>query len=170
MAAPSQVGQVSLIMASNSTLTVYWDSPTISNGLITHYIITATPASTVGLDSPLGSVVTMTLNVRQPETVLLSVLSGLVPATTYSVVLTAYTSGGAGSGPAVLLQTGESGEYFVYKYHQLVYSLSFLMFQSTVYGFLLIQCTSICTLIMQQPETLLYLSFYVQFLLTFSLQ
>ena len=55
----------------------------------------------------------MTLNVRQPEMVLLSVLSDLVPATTYSLVLTAYTSGGVGSGPAVLLQTEESSEYFV---------------------------------------------------------
>lgn len=76
----------------------------------------ATPAATVGVDSPLGSVVTTALNIRQPETVLLSVLSDLVPATTYSLVLTACTSGGAGSGPAVLLQTEESGEYFVHKY------------------------------------------------------
>ena len=87
-----------------------WDTPAIANGLITRYDITATPASTVGLDSPLGSIVNTMMNVREPEAVLLSVLSGLVPATTYSVVLTAYTSGGAGSGQPVLLQTGESGE------------------------------------------------------------
>lgn len=70
------------------------------------------PTSTVGLDSPTGAVASTTLNVVQPEMVLLSTLRGLEPATTYSVVLTAYTSGGGGSGTAVLLQTEESGKLY----------------------------------------------------------
>ena len=69
----------------------------------------------MGLDTPLGGVVSTMLNVEQPEMVLLSSLSGLEPATTYSVVLTAYTSEGAGQGPPVLLKTDESGEWICVK-------------------------------------------------------
>ena len=109
--APSQVGQVTLVVASNTTLTVTWESPSSPNGHITRYEVIATPTSTVGLDSPLGSIASTALNVIEPEMVLLSILSGLVPATTYNVVLVAYTSAGGGSGSAVQLQTLESGKY-----------------------------------------------------------
>ena len=111
--APSQVGQVTLVASSSSSLTVTWDRPTVPNGLIIRYDITATPTSTVGLDSPLGTVSSTTLNAEEPEVVLLSILSGLVPATTYAVVITAYTIGGGGSGSAVQLQTDESGKYII---------------------------------------------------------
>ena len=107
--APSEVGQVTLVVPSSSTLTITWDAPSSPNGLITHYDVIATPTSTVGLDSPLGSVSSTTLNVVEPEMVLLSILNGLVPATTYDVVLVAYTSAGGGNGTAVQLQTLESG-------------------------------------------------------------
>ena len=46
--APSQVGQVTLVVASSTTLTVTWDSPSSPNGLITGYEVIATPTSTVG--------------------------------------------------------------------------------------------------------------------------
>ena len=107
--APSEVGQVTLVVPSSSTLTITWDTPSSPNGLITHYDVIATPASTVGLDSPLGSVSSTTLNVVEPEMILLSILNGLVPATTYDVVLVAYTSAGGGNGTALQLQTLESG-------------------------------------------------------------
>ena len=96
--------------SSSSTLAVTWDTPTAPNGLITRYDVTATPISTVGLDTPIGNAVSAALSVVEPEMVLLSTLSGLEPATTYSIVLNAYTSGGVGSGSAVLLDTDESGE------------------------------------------------------------
>lgn len=51
-----------------------------------------------------------TLTIDTPEMVLVGVLEGLEPATTYSAVLTAYTDGGSGSGSPVDLLTSESGE------------------------------------------------------------
>lgn len=102
---------MTLVVASSTTLTVTWDTPSSPNGLITRYDIIATPTSTVGVESPLGIIASTTLNVVEPEMVLLSILSGLVPATTYDVVLVAYTSAGGGSGSAVQLQTLESGMY-----------------------------------------------------------
>lgn len=62
-----------------------------------------------------------TLNVVEPEMVLLSILSGLLPATTYDVVLVAYTGAGGGSGPAVQLQTQESGKHKSSKGHSSIY-------------------------------------------------
>ena len=105
---------MTLVAPSSNTLTITWDTPSSPNGLITRYDVIATPTSTVGVDSPLGSVSSTTLNVVEPEVVLLSALSGLVPATTYDVVLVAYTSAGGGSGSAVQLQTLESGMYILY--------------------------------------------------------
>ena len=102
---------MTLVAPSSNTLTITWDTPSSPNGLITHYDVIATPTSTIGVDFPLGSVSSTTLNVVEPEVVLLSALSGLVPATTYDVALVAYTSAGGGSGSAVQLQTLESSMY-----------------------------------------------------------
>lgn len=51
----------------------------------------------------------VTVSVDIPEMVLIAVASQLQPATTYSVVLMALTSGGVGTGPAVELTTNQSG-------------------------------------------------------------
>ena len=102
---------MTLVAPSSNTLTITWDTPSSPNGLITHYDVIATPTSTVGVNFPLGSVSSTTLNVVEPEVVLLSALSGLVPATTYDVVLVAHTNAGGGSGSAVQLQTLESSMY-----------------------------------------------------------
>ena len=110
-AAPAGVGMVTPSVQSATTITVTWQRPTLPNGLITGYDITATPLSTTGLDSPQGSVAMATLLVGEPEMVLVVTVSLLEPATTYAVSLTAFTSAGGASGPAVEASTAETGEY-----------------------------------------------------------
>ena len=51
-----------------------------------------------------------TVDVTEPEMPLLVTLTALSPATTYSLVLTAYTTAAGGSGFPVALTTMESGE------------------------------------------------------------
>ena len=131
--APSEVGRVTLVVPSPNTLTVTWDTPSSPNGLITHYDVIATPTSTVGLDSPLGSASSTTLSVVEPEMVLLSILNGLVPATTYDVVLVAYTSAGGGNGTAVQLQTLESGMEVWSMWELINITLSLLYIQKNCY-------------------------------------
>jgi hypothetical protein len=103
------VGVVSLVAQTSSSIITSWTTPTASNGFITRYEVTFDPVSTVGLTTPTGSSVTVDLAVGEPEMVLLAVANGLVPATTYDVVLFAFTSGGARSGLPTQLTTGESG-------------------------------------------------------------
>lgn len=109
--APSGVGGVSPVSQTSSSLTVTWTTPTSPNGLITLYEIAFSPVRTIGLDMPPGSVGrrVVTVSVDIPEMVLIAVASQLQPATTYSVVLMALTSGGIGTGPAVELTTNQSG-------------------------------------------------------------
>ena len=97
-------------MRNSSSLTLTWQQPTARNGLITRYDVTATPVSTAGLRSPLGSVAMVTVEVQEPEMVLMATLTGLEPATTYSISVTAYTTAGGGTGPAIAIATLESGE------------------------------------------------------------
>ena len=52
----------------------------------------------------------MPFDVQAPEMVLVIVTSGLTPATTYSVMLSASTSGGVGTGSLVELTTDEYGK------------------------------------------------------------
>ncbi len=103
------MGSVSLLTSTQSSLTFSWQRPTAANGLLTRYDITAEPLVTTGLRAPIGSSAMTTLEVQEPETALLATLSGLEPATTYSVTLLAYTRVGAAAGPPVLLPTDESG-------------------------------------------------------------
>ena len=108
-AAPSGVGVVSLVTRTSSSLTTSWTTPTASNGLITRYEVIFSPVRTVGLTTPTGGSVTASLDVTEPEMVLLAVASVLQPATTYDVILTAFTIGGMGSGPTTQLTTEEAG-------------------------------------------------------------
>lgn len=107
--APSGVGTVSLVSQTSSALTVSWTMPIASNGLITSYDVTFDPVRTVGLDEAAGDIVTVSLSVVMPEMVLLATANGVQPATTYSVTLTSYTGGGAGTGSPLELTTDESG-------------------------------------------------------------
>ncbi len=100
---------VSLVANTTDSLSVTWTRPSVTRGLITSYDITALPTSTVGLPSPLGSVSVSSLVVSSPEMVLVATLSGLEPATTYEVTATAFTRGGASTGPPTKLSTGEAG-------------------------------------------------------------
>ena len=50
------------------------------------------------------------VEVQEPEMVLMATLTGLEPATTYSISVTAYTTAGGGTGPAIAIATLESGE------------------------------------------------------------
>lgn len=75
------------------------------------YEVAFNPVRTVGLDAPTGGSVLVSLSVEVPEIVLLAVSNGLQPATTYAVMLTAFTRGGAGSGPITQLSTEEAGSY-----------------------------------------------------------
>lgn len=102
---------VSLVTRTSTSLTTSWTTPTASNGLVTRYEVTFNPVRTVGLDVPTGGDVAVSLSVEEPEMVLLAVANGLQPATTYAVTLTAFTSGGAGSGPITELNTEETGLY-----------------------------------------------------------
>ena len=52
-----------------------------------------------------------TLFITEPEQTLEATLINLLPFTVYSVTLSASTSVGTGSGPAVNLTTGEAGKY-----------------------------------------------------------
>ena len=64
---------------------------------------------TVGQTTPAGGGVTVALDVTEPDMVLQATADGLQPATTYDVILTAFTSGGVGSGPITELTTLEAG-------------------------------------------------------------
>ena len=55
-----------------------------------------------------------TVEVQEPEMVLMATLTGLEPATTYSIFVTAYTTAGGGTGPATAIATLESGETLFY--------------------------------------------------------
>ena len=124
--APSGIGAPELLLHSSSSLTLTWQQPTTRNGLITRYDIMATPVSTIGLGSPLGSVAMEMVEVQEPEMVLVATLTGLEPATTYSIFVTAYTTAGGGTGPATAIATLESGETPFY----------------TIY---IVYCTNMCT-------------------------
>ena len=108
--APAGVGVVTTVSRTSSSLTLSWDTPTQPNGLVTAYAVTLTPLTTFGLSVATGNATAVPLEVRIPEMVLLVVARGLAPATTYSAVLNASTSGGTGTGPTVQLATEESGE------------------------------------------------------------
>lgn len=108
-AAPSGVGVVSLAARTSSSLTTSWNMPSAPNGLVTRYEVIFNPVRTVGLTMPTGNSMTVSLDVMEPEMVLLTIANGLQPATTYDVVLTAFTSGGMGSGPITQLTTEEAG-------------------------------------------------------------
>ncbi len=107
---------MSLLVSTQSSFTVSWRRPAASNGLITRYDVTAEPLATIGLRSPLGGPATTTLEIQDPEVALLSTLTGLEPATTYSITLWAYTLAGRGGGTPVQLMTNESGEPAISKY------------------------------------------------------
>lgn len=68
------------------------------------------PVSTIGLVSPLGNITMVTVEVQEPEMILMATLTGLEPATTHSLYLTAYTAASGGTGSAVAIATLESGE------------------------------------------------------------
>ena len=108
--APSGVGAPQLLSRTSSSLTLTWRRPTVPNGLIIRYDVAAIPVSTIGLVSPLGIITMVTVEVREPEMVLMATLTGLEPATTHSVYLTAYTAAGGGNGSAIAFVTLESGE------------------------------------------------------------
>ena len=100
---------VSLVTRTSSTLTVTWDVPATPNGLVTRYSVLFNPVLTTGLANPAGGPVTVPLDMEEPAMVLLGVATGLRPATTYAVTLTAFTSAGSSSGADVQLDTEEAG-------------------------------------------------------------
>lgn len=108
--APSGIGAPELLTRTSSSLTLTWQRPTVPNGLIVSYDITAMPVSTIGLVSPLGNITMVTVEVQEPEMILMATLTGLEPATTHSLYLTAYTAASGGTGSAVAIATLESGE------------------------------------------------------------
>ena len=108
--APSDVSSPLVVMATSSSITVTWQSPSQTNGLVTFYSVVATPNSTVGLSSPAGGAQTTIFNVQTPQMTLQAVVTGLQPATTYLVSVAAFTVGGQGMGPPAAISTLESGK------------------------------------------------------------
>lgn len=108
--APSGIGAPELLTRTSSSLTLTWQRPAVPNGLIVSYDVTAMPVSTIGLVSPLGNITMVTVEVQEPEMVLVATLTGLEPATTHSLYLTAYTAASGGTGSAIAIATLESGE------------------------------------------------------------
>ena len=66
-AGPEGIGIVSVTSRTSSTLSVTWQRPSEPNGLVIQYGVLATPLNTEGLLSPLGSAVTVTLNIEVIE-------------------------------------------------------------------------------------------------------
>lgn len=100
---------VSLVARTSSSLTTSWATPTAPNGLISLYEVAFNPVRTAGLEVPAGGDTVASLSVGEPQMVLLATANDLEPATTYATTLSAFTSGGEGSGPVALITTAESG-------------------------------------------------------------
>lgn len=83
--APEGIGVVSVTSRTSSTLSATWQRPSEPNGLIIQYRVLATPLNTEGLLSPLGSAVTVTLNIEVIGTIptTLSILLFLIHIVSY---------------------------------------------------------------------------------------
>ena len=64
IAGPEQIGVVEMDASSSSSLSVRWSQQPKTNGLVTQYTVTATPLSTVGLDSPNGEIRLSTVEIE----------------------------------------------------------------------------------------------------------
>lgn len=116
--------------STKDSISLTWQRPTLPNGLIMQYSVNAVPANTVGLTTPISSPVSGELNInvclnthsvmfdclkcysvvfKEPEMPLNITITGLQPATNYSITLTAATSAGSATGPPTHTLTGEDG-------------------------------------------------------------
>ena len=94
--------QVTVVESNNTSIMVTWTPPTNPNGIILRYIITGTPLRpTWGEPTQLTTSDTASVTVEDFSTGLQAVLASLEPATVYSIVLLAETSGGRGMSPSV---------------------------------------------------------------------
>ncbi len=100
---------VTLVSRTSSSVTLSWTTPTHPNGLVTSYTVTLVPSATVGLPVATGNTTTTSLEVRIPEMVLLTIVSDLPAATTYSATLHATNTRGTTRGIPVDIATAESG-------------------------------------------------------------
>ena len=105
---------------SSSTLSVAWERPSEPNGLLTRYDITASPVSQSDKRKKRNNPSIVTIDIITPNQTLESVITGLHPATNYSLALTAFTDYGSYTGPVAYGLTLEDGKFIFVQYRQYV--------------------------------------------------
>ena len=92
---------------TSTTITFTWGPPNTSNGMIIQYRLQCSDGRQVHIENVTGSQTTTTL-------------SGLLPYTSYSCIITAHTSVGGGPPAAVSVTTEQDGEQYLHVYSRSV--------------------------------------------------
>ena len=123
--APEGLMTVEVVASDNTSILVMWTPPTRPNGIILSYTIEASPVEpTWGEPSQLTTNNSVTVHLTDLSGALSAVLRPLEPATTYSVTMSANTTGGSSRGPEAVASTDE-GIPFGVQTPQLLHATAF---------------------------------------------